>query len=116
MKRLLRLFSLAMILIGAGAGAAHAQVTLGTIEVTASTSDGGSISVPFFAKGSVLMSPYLRLGNDGASVDMTKDQYCVMLAGSLKPSNCSLTTYPPAPGIVSASGASWSGNGCGASP
>lgn len=116
MKCLFRWASLALVLVGVGVGTAHAQPTLPAVEVTASTSDGGSVSIPFFAKATGPLSPYIKVGQDGdTTVNMTKSQFCSALAG-LKPSNCSTSTYPPAPGIPSASGATWSGNGCGAGP
>lgn len=115
MKCLSRWVFLAMVLVGVGMGTAYAQPTLPTVEVTATTSDGNSVSIPFFAKATGPLSPYMKLGQDGPLLDLTKAQFCSMLAG-LKPSNCSTGTYPPAPGIPSASGAAWSGNGCGAGP
>lgn len=93
----------------------NAQPTLPTVEVTASTSDGGSVMIPFFFQSSARLSPYLRLGSDGPALDMTKDQYCAQLS-AVKPDGCSVGTFPAAPGIPSASGAAWSGNGCGAAP
>jgi len=49
----------------------------------------------------------------GCVLDLTVAQVCSILK-SQQPPNCSVTTYPPAPGIPSASGATFSGNGCGA--
>jgi hypothetical protein len=53
-------------------------------------------------------------------LDLTKAQVCNTLkANPPKDQNgntCTVTTYPPAPGIPSASGATWAGNGCGSSP
>jgi hypothetical protein len=87
---------------------------LGGVAVYASTTDGALVLVPTFGTSSKKFSP--SKSPDGEFIlTMTKAQFCASLASG-KPTNCSVNTYPAAPGIPSASGATWSGNGCGADP
>ena len=87
------------------------------VEVNASVLGGGSVTIPAslmpaFHLGQPPNSPFAAQ-LDSLSIDMTKDQVCKILNDN-KPANCSATAYPPAPQVKSASGAAWSGNGCGA--
>jgi hypothetical protein len=114
------MFRTALFLVGMlGSGLALAFEELPTITVTASTSDGQPVALPFFLINAAQMkytarSPY-RLPDTDGYVSMTKAEFCAALSNS-KPDNCSMLSYPATPWSSSSSGASWSGNGCGADP
>ncbi|MGH8040941.1 MAG: hypothetical protein ACREPN_02730 [Rudaea sp.] len=98
---------------------AHADdpAPLPPVEVTANVL-GGTATIPIYMLPTVnsIIHPPINVtaaNIDSMTIDMTKEQVCKMLRDH-KPSNCSTSIYPPAPGIKSSSGAIWGGNGCGA--
>ena len=92
---------------------ARSQTTLPSIEVWASTTDGASVMIPGGMVVGVFATSMRRSPLDSNdTIALTKQQVCSTLKAN-PPPNCSITTYPPAPNIPSASGAIFSGNGCG---
>jgi len=49
-------------------------------------------------------------------VEMTKEQFCNAIKNNPPSPNCTRSNFPAAPGMPSASGARWAGNGCGSTP
>lgn len=63
-----------------------------------------------------LLRPAVALiGIDDHVTDLTSAQICRVLRRHPPRSGCTQSNYPTSPGIPSASGAAWPGNGCGAS-
>lgn len=116
-KRISGALSTVSILAVAVIGIANAKVTdLGRVIVTATTSDNILVSIP------VDYMAVTRLKRDEASIsdtiyvtDMSRSQVCAVLKQH-PPQNCTTSNYPASPGIPSARGAEWAGNGCGTGP
>ena len=78
------------------------------------------------AGGLAVVSATSGLGTDAAGgnciidapdyyVNQTKEEFCNSIKNSAPP-GCTRTNFPAAPGMTSASGARWAGNGCGSTP
>jgi hypothetical protein len=110
-------FNMVLVSIALLAGnTALAQQQLPPVEVTASTlgGAGASVLVPFY------MMQYMQVKkNTNVAViadyvtPLSQTQVCSNLKKA-QPAGCSMGTYPAAPGLPSAQGLSFSGNGCGA--
>jgi hypothetical protein len=88
--------------------------TLEPVVVTAATSDNFTVFLPAdFIPAARLTPSYRSIGQWDYSTDLTKAQVCKVLKDH-PPQNCMTSNYPASPGIPSASGAQWAGNGCGA--
>jgi hypothetical protein len=111
--------SLLLITLFASNGAfAQNPQKLPDVVVTATTLDGASVMIPFF----LMQTMYVQLKHDVATIDadnysttLTKAQVCSKLKAN-QPTNCSMGTYPAAPGMPNALGLPFAGNGCGADP
>ncbi|MEO8746248.1 MAG: hypothetical protein ABI379_01100 [Rhodanobacter sp.] len=105
------------ILVVVVAGIANAGVTnLQRIVVTASTSDNFKVFLPSdFIPAARLVRDEFSISDTEYVTDLTKSQVCQMLREH-PPQNCTTSNYPASPGIPSASGAVWAGNGCGTGP
>lgn len=86
--------------------------------MTATTSDGVYISMPrnFESYVQLLRPAVAPIGIDDHVTDLTSARICQVLRLHPPKSGCTRSNYPASPGIPSASGAAWAGNGCGASP
>lgn len=112
------LFSSLVVLALAGVfgGAASATTTLETVRVTATTSDNFIVFIPTeFIPAARLKRSFASIGEADYETKLSRSQICQLLKKH-PPQNCTTSTYPASPGIPSASGARWSGNGCGAGP
>lgn len=111
--------SLVLITLFASNGAfAQNPQKLPDVVVTATTLDGASVMIPFF----LMQTMYVQLKHDVATIDaddystsLTKAQVCSKLKAS-QPTDCSMGTFPSAPGLPNAQGLPFAGNGCGADP
>ncbi len=81
--------------------------------MTASTSDNFTVYLPAdFIPAARLQPLFTSIGEADYSTDLSKLQVCQVLRQH-PPQNCTTSNYPASPGIPSASGAHWAGNGCG---
>ncbi|MEO8809143.1 MAG: hypothetical protein ABI386_02705 [Rhodanobacter sp.] len=98
-------------------GIANAGVTnLERVVVTASTSDNFKVFLPVeFIPAARLQPLFDSVGEGEYYTDLNRSQVCEVLRQH-PPQNCTISNYPAAPGIPSASGAEWAGNGCGTGP
>jgi hypothetical protein len=114
MKRVLFLLSLFCV-----STTISADTPLGAIEVNATTTDGAIVTIPISLLGHFVnqSSPNYKVCGDGGTCVLALDKaaVCSQLKAD-QPQGCTVTNYPAAPGVSSASGAIWAGNGCGADP
>ncbi|MEO9079057.1 MAG: hypothetical protein ABI268_07055 [Rhodanobacter sp.] len=99
-------------------GIANAQgvTNLGKVVVTATTSDYMEVYVPVDYMAIVrFQRDYASISDTDYITDMSRVQVCQVL-GQHPPQSCTTSNYPASPGIPSASGAQWAGNGCGSGP
>lgn len=91
-----------------------ADVTnLPKVVVTATTSDNFVVFLPAeFIPAAKLEPLFASMDETDYSTELTKLQVCQVLKQH-QPQNCTASNYPASPGIPSASGAQWAGNGCG---
>ncbi|MBD3815800.1 MAG: hypothetical protein IE913_04995 [Halothiobacillus sp.] len=100
-------------------GIVNAQdvVTLKPVQVTATTSDHVIVSVPAdYLQAARLQRQYASIGEADYVTDLSRAQVCAVLKKHPPSQDCTKSNYPASPGIRSASGAAWAGNGCGAGP
>lgn len=114
-KRISGALSTVIILAVVVVGIANAGVTnLAEVIVTGTTSDNFTVFLPAEFIPAARFSPsYSSIGEWDYSTDLTKAQVCKVLKDH-PPRNCTTSNYPASPGIPSASGSQWAGNGCGA--
>lgn len=104
------------ILFVVGIANAQSVVTLQPVQVTATTSDHVIVSVPVdYLQTLRFQRQYASIGETDYVTDLSRAQVCTVLKQH-PPQDCTMSNYPASPGIRSASGAVWAGNGCGASP
>ena len=95
---------------------AQGVVTLQPVQVTATTSDHVIVSVPVdYLQTLRFQRQYASTGDTDYVTDLSRAQVCAVLKWH-PPQDCAMSNYPASPGIRSASGAVWAGNGCGAGP
>lgn len=84
--------------------------------MTATTSDHVIVSIPVdYLAAARFKRAAASIGEADYVTDLTRLQVCQVLKQH-PPQNCTMSNYPASPGIPSAAGATWAGNGCGAGP
>lgn len=99
-----------------GIANADGIVTLGKVQVTATTSDHVVVYIPAdYLEAARFKRAAASISDTDYVTDLSRVQVCQVLKQH-PPQNCTMSNYPASPGIRSAAGAAWAGNGCGASP
>jgi hypothetical protein len=111
------IFTVVVLAVGAsGSAKATDTTTFPTVRVTATTSDKFVVYLPAdFIPSAKLRPSYSSIGETDFETDLSRMQVCQVLRQH-PPQNCTTSNYPASPGIPSASGAEWAGNGCGSGP
>lgn len=107
-----------IILAAVFVGIVNAQdvTDLERVVVTATTSDNVIVSIPVdYMEIARYQRQFDSISDTDYVTDMSRAQVCQMLKQH-PPQNCTMSNYPASPGIPSAAGATWAGNGCGAGP
>lgn len=119
MFKIIRISLLTVIISAAvfvGISNAQDVTDLRGVVVTATTSDNFTVYLPQQFIPSALLTPnHSSIGDIEFETELTRQQVCQVLMQH-PPQNCTTSNYPASPGIPSAAGATWAGNGCGAGP
>ena len=99
-----------------GIANADGIVTLEKVQVTATTSDHVVVYIPAdYLEAARFKRAAASISDTDYVTELSRLQVCQVLKQH-PPQNCTMSNYPASPGIRSAAGATWAGNGCGASP